>query len=410
MRDKKQNLYKKCIFIHQRLLYFLIFLHAISCEKDINKIKSIPEIDIETTINSMDESSKIEIFSEINYIMLETSKESIISEYPRFYCDEKHIVSNAFRQILLFNKNTGSFEKELGVRDKSPTGYAFTLGCIAFDEKNKIIYAADWNRNYIGYNFNGEITKSIKLPHKYISSAGIVNDSVFAGYISGYIKHEEIKIINFRKNGEVIKIFPNNLPYGNIDGSFMYSAYEGIFYRTNNSLCFKEIYNDTLYQVKNDSLLPRFVFKMGKYSPPPEKRSELEEIITRDKLGNVTWLLDNYVETKYLCESVRYILFEFKYQTVEYWGFYDKKTGETHIRKNEDNITVNGIGMPFRLTRTFINQKNQELVTFIDAFELVLWVESNPEKVKALPQEVHQQFKEVKDSDNPVVIIAKLKE
>jgi hypothetical protein len=188
----------------------------------------------------------------------------------------------------------------------------------------------------------------------------------------------------------------------------MFNAYEGIFYRTNNILCFKEIYNDTLYQVKNDSLLPRFVFEMGKYSPPPEKRSELEEIITRDELGNVTWLLDNYVETKYLCESERYILFEFKYQTSEYWGFYDKKKDKTHIRRNEDNIVMNGIEMPFRLTRAFINQKNQELITFIDAYELVLWIESNPEKVKALPPEIQQQIKDVKKSDNPVVITAKL--
>lgn len=404
-----KNKYKNRIFSH-RLLFTLLFLYIISCGKDGNKTISISKIDVETALNNIDEPSKIEIFSEIKYIKLETSKESLISEYPRFYCDKKHVVSNAFKQILLFNKNTGNFEKEIGVRDKSPTGYAFTLGCFAFDEKNKVIYAADWNRNYLGYNFNGEITKFVKLPNKYISSAGIVNDSVFSGFISGYIEREKIKIINFKKNGEVIKKFPNNLPYRNIDDPFIYNAYEGIFYRTNNTLCFKEIYNDTLYQVKNNSLLPRFVFKMGKYRPPPEKRSKLEEIITRDESGSVTWLLDNYVETKYLCESERYILFEFKYQTQEYWGFYDKKKGETHIRRNEDNITVTGIEMPFRLTRAFINQKNQELVTFIDAYELVLWIESNPEKVKALPQDVQQQIKEVKESDNPVVIIAKLKE
>jgi hypothetical protein len=303
---------------------------------NVNAKEPIKVIDLHSSLNNnIDNSSNLDIFSKIKYVKLETNKNCVIGEFPRFFCDDDFIIANSFRKILLFNINTGEFYKEIGKFDKSSTGYAFTLGCIAFDEKNKVIYAADWNRNYLGYNFNGEITKLIKLPNKYISSAGIVNDSIFAGYISGYIEREKIKIINFKKNGEVIKIFPNNLPYGNIDGSFMFNAYEGIFYRTNNTLCFKEIYNDTLYQVKNDSLLPRFVFKMGKYSPPPEKRSELEEIITRDESGNVTWLLDNYVETKYLCESVRYILFEFKYQTLEYWGFYDKKKSETHIQTSK---------------------------------------------------------------------------
>jgi hypothetical protein len=157
-------------------------------------------------------------------------------------------------------------------------------------------------------------------------------------------------------------------------------------------------------------LIPRYVFKMGKYSPPPEKRSELERIITRNELGNVTRQLDNYIESKVICESVRYLFFEFRYQMKDYWGFYDKKTEETYIKKSEDNIIMNGIEIPYRLTRAFINQKNQELVTFIDAYQLIAWMKSNPEKLKALPQEVQKQIKEVKESDNPVVIIAKLKE
>jgi hypothetical protein len=377
---------------------------------NVNAIEPIKVIDLHSALsNNIDNSSNLDIFSKIKYVKLETNKNCIIGEFPRFFCDDDIIIANSFQKILFFNKNTGEFNKEIGKFDKSPRGYGFTISTLAFNEEDKIIYAGEWDFTFCGYNFNNKKIIHIKPPFRYINSIGYINNSIYAGFVGSNMGGKEMRMAVFKENGDIINIFPNYLPYAS-SSNFHFNAWEGIFYRFKAKLNFKEIYNDTLFQVNTDALIPRYVFKMGKYSPPPEKRSELERIITRNELGNVTRQLDNYIESKVICESVRYLFFEFRYQMKDYWGFYDKKTEETYIKKSEDNIIMNGIEIPYRLTRAFINQKNQELVTFIDAYQLIAWMKSNPEKLKALPQEVQKQIKEVKESDNPVVIIAKLKE
>ncbi len=402
------------MFINLKIFGIPIFLLQLSLILIFNYLNTDAiepvKIDLLNAFNNIDDTSNFDIFYKIDFIKIETNKDCIIDEFPRFFVDDDFIIANSFRSILLFTKNTGKFNKEIGKYDRSPNGYRQTIATLAFNEKDNIIYAGDWDFEFCGYNLNNnKKIIHIKPPNRYITSIGFINDSVYAGFVGSNMGGKEMRMVVFNKNGNIINIFPNYLPYDS-SSHFHFNAWEGIFYRFKAKLNFKEIYNDTLFQVNTDALIPRYVFKMGKYSPPPEKRTELEKIITRDEMGHVTWKLDNYMKTKVICESVRYLLFEFRYQMTDYWGFYDKKTEETHIRKNENNIIINGIEMPFRLTRAFINQKKQELVTFIDAYQLISWMKSNPEKVKLLPQKIQQQLKGVKETDNPIVIIAKLKE
>lgn len=394
-------------------LYFIILLiiptAIMSCKPKVSEHKFIQKINLENALNNSDNSLKFEIFEDISYLQLETKANTVISGYPCFFCTENYILSNAFKQIYLYDISTGSFIREIGEFGRGPNAYRATISTSPFIEKDKLIYAEEWNNVYCAYNFSGKKVTKAKLPHRYISSFGMVNDSVYSGFIHGYIGRKEKRIINFNKNGDILKIFPNHLNYGKVDKSFMYNGWEGLYYPYKGTLNFKEIYNDTLVHVKSDTLLPRFVFDMGKYSPPPGNRSELEKVITRDELGMVTWLLDDYVRTTHLCETDRYLLFEFKYKTLHYWGYFDKKTKKTEVIKNTANIQINGISFPFRLTRASVNQKEQLLISFIPAYELVSWLKEIGLKSKKLPPKL-SRLKNVTENDNPVVIIAKLKD
>jgi hypothetical protein len=387
-------------------LAFLLLLSLIGCNKKPKSTGVIPIIDVEYALNNLGNSSQLEILSEVEYLLLQTDSNSIVTGHPRFCCDDNFIISNSFRKILLFNKSTGAFYKEIGGVDRGPNGYFYTLFGLTFNEEKNIVYAGDWDYTVCGYNYDNIKIEPFREPYTPgFFTFGYINDSIYAGFRGNDLKD---KITVFNKTGNILNTFTNNLFKNSDSRHFRRNSYEGIFYRANGQLSFKEIYNDTLFRVTPNALVPRYILDLGKYSPPPEKREEIEKIISRDELGNVTMKLDNYIVTGVVCESVKYIFFEFRFQRINYWGAYDKKTGNTYVQKNEGNILMNGIEMPFRLTRAFINQKNQELVTFIDAYQLVLWIKTNPEKLKLLPQQIQQQLKGVKESDNPVVIMAKL--
>ncbi len=323
----------------------------------------------------------------------------MINDFLHLVSDEDNIISIAFQQMYLFEKKSGKCIREIGIRDKSPNGYVSTLLYSKYDEKNKTIYARDWDKSFCGYNLEGLKITHIKTPKYYlIPNFGILNDSLFFGFNFSYEKNEVFIIFN--KNGGIIA----NIPYWH-----MIQPHQAIFYNANNSLFFYEIYNDTLFQVKKDTIIPRCLFKLGDLKPPVERRQELEKITGRQESGLAKMLLDNYVVLRHICESQRFILFEFTYKTVYYWGYYDKKSGETKITKNTNDIIINGQKVPFRLTRAFYNQKEQELTTFIPAYELLQWFHTNIVGLSQLPPDL-SRLKEIKETDNDLVIIARLKE
>lgn len=82
-------------------------------------------------------------------------------------------------------KVQGIFIREIGEFGRGPNAYRYTITTSPFIEKDKLIYAAEWNDEYCAYNFLGKKVTKIKRPHKFISSFGMVNDSVYSGFIHG---------------------------------------------------------------------------------------------------------------------------------------------------------------------------------------------------------------------------------
>ncbi|MCG6189348.1 6-bladed beta-propeller [Maribellus maritimus] len=393
---------KIVLFISVILISYLsLSLRATTASK---KADNVEIIDLKMAFQNMQRLQFDELFRGVKYVMLETGKSCMIDNGFRFFADDSVILLNGNRQIFLFDKSSGKFIKKIGNIDKSPKGYKVTLGGLPFDEKNKIIYAENWNKSWCGYNFQGEKVCNIKFPTSFIGSFGILNDSTFAGFLLNILGNEKRKIVTFRTSGNIVQTFPNPFSFVKKSPSISVSKTEGLFCRYNNNLFFKEAFNDTLFYVEEKSLTPRYVFQMGKYSFPYEKKDELEDY-KQDKNGNLILPIFDYFVISNLCESERFLFFEFLYNQEKYWGYYNKKTKVTKIVENKALNITRQEGVPFQLLKAYINSDN-EIITYIEAYKLVEWMTNNPEKAKNVPA----VLKAVKETDNPVVMIAKLKE
>ncbi|HHN47502.1 MAG TPA: hypothetical protein ENN08_00960 [Bacteroidales bacterium] len=51
----------------------------------------------------------------------------------------------------------------------------------------------------------------------------------------------------------------------------------------------------------------------------------------------------------------------------------------------------------------------KELIGFLEPYKIRQWIAENPDKAAKLPLHL-QKFKNIKETDNPVVMIAKLKD
>ncbi len=365
-------------------------------------------IDMQNSFTGSEGFNTENVFDEILFIPLETKEECVVSNRPRFYADEKFIVKDGSKQIYLFDRQTGNFIREIGVNDQSPEGYRSSGNGAVFNEQNQLVYASGWNGNYCAYNFQGKKAGNVKLPeNEQVFTFGSINDSVFAGYLINFMGDQKFKIVLFDEKGEMLKKYPNYNSFKKVEQSISVITYEGLFYNYNNGLFFKELFDDTLFQVKTDTLLPRYVFNGGKFNPVYENREELvQSKPTVD--GGYKWGLDDCYTLTNLVESSRFMIFELRFQKKSFFGIYDKTEKTTKIAENNLEIKVGeNAFLPLKITNVYINSKN-ELVTYIDAFELAQWMQENPEKIKKLPEQ-YQPLKNITENDNPVVVIAKLK-
>ena len=215
---------------------------------------------------------------------------------------------------MQFDKESGKFIKEIGQYARGPSGYRATNTNSTYIEKHRIILAMDWDGSYCGFNLLGEKSINFKKPGTGSTLlCGFLNDSTLAGYIPNHSGKEENKIVLFNKGGKITKIFPNHLSFDKQTERITVIGNEGLFYNYKDHLFLKEVFNDTLFEVEENFLTTRFVFEMGEYSPPYNRREELLNY-PGYQFGSVDRGLDDYFRMTNIVESLRFILFEFDYQ------------------------------------------------------------------------------------------------
>ena len=188
--------------------------------------------------------------SKISYIPLETNTETLIPEAAKFEVTDEFIIvrtsDGGIRHILLFNRNTGKFIREIGKQGRGP-GEFLIYSTVPFNPVKKEIYALSYSRELLVYDLSGRNIDKIKLPQW--SDSGVqdgrlidypvhdmLDENIFVGHILNFSGQDKRKLVLLTKE-EVLKIFPNYLTY---NGRLGVRNYQFIakFYKWNNNLYF----------------------------------------------------------------------------------------------------------------------------------------------------------------------------
>lgn len=174
---------------------------------------------------------------------------------------------------------------------------------------------------------------------------------------------------------------------------------QNIINLTTNCIFF-EHFTDTVFTVSMDSLQPKFILQNGE-----TENGKASDFST----GNGK---EAFPTVENIFESGRYLFFKIRVgktidDTKYFYGLYDKKERTTSVSSDEAGIindTDNFIALKF-----YSANANNEIIGAVDAYEVKLWFNENPDKAAQLPPEL-QKLKNIKETDNPVVMIARLKE
>ncbi len=387
----------------KNLIWALCLLIFSCCTKKNTSLENeiLPVIKVKETFLKKAKIGVNDFATSIKYIPLETRDNCLVGRSTEVFVDKQNIIVISFRQIFVFDRETGKFIREISTFGKGPGEYRNTV-FNAFNQRNKTIRATGWNDNIIEYDLHGQVKREVSFPI-YVSSVIIeMKPDIYAGYTPNVSGNGENKLLIFNAQGNEIFLIKNKDFYEKeVLGRTISFGNEALFYIFQKKTYFKEIFNDTLNYISDNSLKAKYTFNTDGLSPYYALKGENEAF---DKLRNL-FRIQNIFETEKL------LFFMINYRNKKYAGYYNKFDDKTLI-SNFSSEDENGFYDDFNNFVSFIPQRinsENEIVGYINPTIIYDWFKNNHGLTKGLSNHI-RDLEKIGLEDNPIVVIATLKD
>jgi len=379
-------------------------LVAFGCQSEQNKntnrivtfnLKELPKL---STVKLSDLG-----FVDIEYVPLETTPKSAISYIQNIKFGNGFFLVKNFNEIYEF-QNDGSFITKTGTEGRGPHEY-INAHDIDIDHKNQTIYlVSGWQKKFNVYSEQGGFLRTFHCPLN-TTNFRITEDGILC-YNSNIMANVDISYNLIDTLGRTIKDFSNKYPWTRVQTSLL--ADENLFYQFDNRLYKKEIYSDTVYAFEAKEFNPHLVIEQGDKLLTPEARSKYSP----------EYLSEYYIIQTNLFEFGDYIYYEFSYDFKIggqnfYRGFIGSKRNNSQVLVDAGKGLINDMDSGPNIILKSIRDDNT-IISWVEALELKNLVASKdfksstpkyPEKKK----ELEKLANSLKETDNPVLMIIRLK-
>ena len=345
----------------------------VSCSKQEQMIR----VEVDEAMHTPLTKKLSEVVKSLEYVALETDSNSLVGNAFEVALFEKDIAVIGRGKILLFDRASGTFKKEVLHRGRDPQGYASTMagfGMCAI-EKTGDIFIKEWNKRISTYNvYTGE-RKGFSLMGNIKSVAYTGNES-FITTAFNFDGHHPIKMWRY-DNYQCVDSIPNKWTFDLKSDAMAVIKSDELFYRWNNRTFFKDATNDTVFAV-TDGLTPVYTFQSA----------NLPEIALREHPESLAQKMKDRYCIHSLMEDTEHIYYSVDYRDNTYRLVYDKSKGKGGLLKEGlENDMDGGIN----LFPDHITERGEYVFVLNPAFM------SEEELARC----------NLKEDDNPMIIIGK---
>jgi hypothetical protein len=376
--------------------YYLPFLLATiilisSCQTSTRQSEiEVIEVDVESTA----EMKLSEFFTDFQMVRLETSDDVLIGEIRRIKQANGKIYVSDGHGLYIFDQS-GKCLSSINKKGQGPGEYS-GLQDFAVDGENIVIWS-NAARKLLVYRESGEFVSEYKLTHWALVMSPPIDHNylLYSGNQIGDGNNYKLHVIN--NEGETDIKF---LQIDAVKSKYLHIIQEYNFTKYKDKLRFFEAYNDTIYTITKDKIEPAFYvdFK-GKNIPQSFFDRGFENLM---KFMQSFSQQDYAVGVSFFAENEQAKMFCSYYQNKGKLTVFDaqKKTSQT-FSSIQDDVFFNSLKLNVDEFRYFAGEN---IVFPVDAATFVDWRENH---------QVSEKYKDiietVKDDDNPVLFIFKLK-
>ena len=313
-----------------------------SCNRVNTQDPSITYINIEAGYNKMEETKLSQFTDNIKYVKLERIESIDIKGILKFNFTDDYSLISDYNTCLLFNSE-GKFISKIGKEGRGPGEYQLLMN-IGFGCGNKIFIQG--YMDLYEYNLDGSFSNKYEesmlydADGNYIKSWKFINDSLVLGRIMNDNGKAKDKALIINKKGEIKYRFVNYIqkPNENIfENNASIHQFGGITF-------FKEVVNDTLFYLSdNNTLVPRYIFNYGKYSPYTQ--------VERNNSRNFENRNSDFIRIDNLYQTRDFLLLDCYLGNLFVWK---RLTPTTVMGYPKTNNTVNALGVYNKQTEDLV--------------------------------------------------------
>ena len=386
----------------QLTVFVILFLFVLQLHAQVIKI------DINPTLQPKGSLMLSDLVEQIEYIPLETKNNCIVGNIVYFDVSENYIVVyDQSSEVFLFRR-TGRFVAKIGSRGQGPGEYLQPNG-VFIDELKNCVYVQDY-RKLLMYDFAGKHLNTFSYNDRISWIFFHHNNQFISGTIS-VLSNEDyyvygiwdstMNLVKQEVKGALVEIKENRSSHVGIPISrYIYQGY----------LHLKEsVLNDTIYLLnKNNEFIPKYIINCGRYSMTQEMKGDADNFFRN---------MARVIGGMCFFETSNFLLASYQYNKKWIPCYYDKKANKLLYFNSDEGILddfTGGIDFVFVSFFTYARQKNNELYSFHNAYNLLNKYDKQNKLTPKGPaesvQKVQSLLENLDPEDNPVLIIATLKE
>lgn len=348
----------------------------------INLAKAISESPKEIMLN--------ELASDIRYVPLETTDDCLMNNefYIMQYTGEDIITSGIFH----FDKN-GKFLNKIGSKGQGPEEYL--QGLFAFgDWKNKLLYVQNWT-TLTCYGFDGTFVRSVPTPQLNMGAAGLFDENhiLYSNDIYYADKANPIQLYMVdSQNGKTVSKWRGHLEENKKYGMILTSR--DFMYNYDNSLFYKPALENVIFKILSPKKR-QLVYKFDCSGKDIDVSADEVDPKKRFQFLSVYWAK----------ETAQYLFVNYGMKNISRLGIYDKE------KKTFTNVTIkDNLAGGYDIHPAWTSDDNHLLMVYYAGG--LLQDKEKRYSTGLLPErkkELDELLKNIKEDDNPVVILVTLK-
>ena len=357
---------------------------SVSAQKPvvINLAKAISESPQEIMLNGL--------ASDIRYVPLETTDDCLMNNefYIMQYTGEDIITSGIFH----FDKN-GKFLNKIGSKGQGPEEYL--QGLFAFgDWKNKLLYVQNWT-TLTCYGFDGTFVRSVPTPQLNMGAAGLFDENhiLYSNDIYYADKANPIQLYMVdSQNGKTVSKWRGHLEENKKYGMILTSR--DFMYNYDNSLFYKPALENVIFKILSPKKR-QLVYKFDCSGKDIDVSADEVDPKKRFQFLSVYWAK----------ETAQYLFVNYGMKNISRLGIYDKE------KKTFTNVTIkDNLAGGYDIHPAWTSDDNHLLMVYYAGG--LLQDKEKRYSTGLLPErkkELDELLKNIKEDDNPVVILVTLK-